>query len=55
MGDRRAYGTYGRQESCIEGLVGRCNVQKPPVIPRLRQEDNTKMDLEEPGWIHDVD
>jgi hypothetical protein len=37
----RAYGIYGRQESCVEGLVVKCNVKRPLVRPRHRWDDNT--------------
>jgi hypothetical protein len=41
----RACHTYGRQERCIQGLVGR-----PLGRPRHRWEDNIKMNLQEVGW-----
>jgi hypothetical protein len=36
-------------------LVGKPEGKRPPVKPRLRWEDNIKMDLQEVGWGHGLD
>jgi hypothetical protein len=42
-----AYGVYGRQESCIEGLVGEISVKKKtPWKIKHRWEDDVKMDVQ---------
>jgi hypothetical protein len=45
-----ACGTYGRQERCIQGLVGRSEGKRPFGRPRHRWEDNIKIDLQEVVW-----
>jgi len=52
----RACGTYGRQERCIQGLMGRPEGKRSLGRPRRRWEDTMKMDLSELGcggveWI----
>jgi hypothetical protein len=45
-----AYETYGRQERCIQGLVGRPDRKTPFGRPKCRWKDNIKIDLQEIGW-----
>ena len=42
-----ACGAYGRGERRIQGLVGKPEGKRPLGRPRLRWEDNIKMDLQE--------
>jgi hypothetical protein len=47
---------YGGQESCIQGFMGEHEGKRPLGRPRLRWEDDIKMDLQEVGcggmdWI----
>ena len=44
-----ACGTYGRQERCIEGLVGKHEGRRALERIRHRQEDDIKTDLQEMG------
>ena len=44
-----ACSTYGGQERCIQGLGGESEGMRPLGRPRLRWEDNIKMDLQEVG------
>jgi hypothetical protein len=46
----QACGTNGRQERCIQGLVGRPEGKRLLGRPRCRWEDNIKMDLQDVGW-----
>jgi len=49
-----ACSTYGRQQSCIQGLVGKPEEEGPLGKHRGRLEDNIKMYLEEEwgmGWV----
>jgi hypothetical protein len=41
------FGTYGVKERCIPGLVGQPEGKRPLEMPRVRWEDNIKMDLQE--------
>jgi hypothetical protein len=43
-------GTYRRQERCIQGFGGENWGKRALGGPRLRWEDNFKMDLQEVGW-----
>jgi len=38
---------YGREERCIQGFVGKPEVKRPLGKPRLRWEDNIKMNFRE--------
>jgi hypothetical protein len=40
---------YGREESCIKGLVRKHEGKRPFGRPRRRWEDNIKIDLQEVG------
>jgi hypothetical protein len=53
----RTCGTYGGEERCKEGLVGKPKGRKPLGRPKPRWEDNIKRDLREVGWrgIHWID
>jgi hypothetical protein len=42
------------EERCTQGLVGKPEGKRPLVRPKLRWEDNIKMDLQELGW-HGLD
>ena len=44
-----ACSAYGREERRIQGLVGKPERKRPLGRPRLRWEDNIKIDLEEMG------
>ena len=51
-----ACGTFGGEERCIQGLVGKPEGKRPLGRPRRRWEYNTKMDFQEVGcggmdWI----
>jgi hypothetical protein len=48
MGEERGAGAY-------RILVGRPEGRRPLGRPRLRRENNIKMDLEEVGWGHGLD
>jgi hypothetical protein len=48
---------HGREERCIQDLVGRPEGKRPLGRPRRRWEDNIKMDLRDIGidganWTH---
>ena len=48
--------TYGSDERCIQGFVGKTEGKRPTGRPRRRWEDNIKMHLQEVGcggldWI----
>ena len=45
-----ACGTYGRQESCIQYIIGGPEGKRPLGITRLRWENNIKMYRQEVGW-----
>jgi hypothetical protein len=45
-----ACGTYGREERCIQGLLGTPEGKRPLGRPRRMWEDNIKMVLQEVGW-----
>ena len=47
---------YGEEESLIQGLVGKPEAKRPLGRPKVRWDDNIKMDLQEVrcgvmGWI----
>jgi len=42
--------TYGGEERCIQGFVGKPEGKRPLGRPRHRWEDNIKMDLQEMEW-----
>ena len=44
-----ACGTYGGRERCAQGFGGKPEGKRPFGRPRLRWEDNIKMDLREVG------
>ena len=44
-----ACGTFGGVESCVQGFGGEPKGKGPLERPRLRWEDNIKMDLQEVG------
>ena len=51
-----ACSAYGRGESCIQGFGGETEGKRPLGRPKLRWEDDNKMDLHEVGckgmdWI----
>jgi len=49
-----ACSTYGGEERCIQGLVGKSEGKRPLGRSRLRWEDNIKIVLEDVGrgaWI----
>jgi len=51
-----ACSTFGGEERCIQGLVGKPKGKRPHGKPSLRWEDNIKTDLQEVGcggmdWI----
>ena len=41
---------YGRQERCMQSLVGKHEGRKALGTSKRRWEDNIKRDLEEMGW-----
>jgi hypothetical protein len=43
-------GTYGGEERCIQGWVGKPEVERPLGRPGCSWEDNIKIDLKEIGW-----
>jgi len=45
-----ACGTYGGEETCIQGLVGKPKGKTPLGRPRRRWQENIKMNLHEVGW-----
>ena len=45
-----AWGTYGRQERCIQGLVGRPEGKRTLGRRKRRWEDNIERDLQEVEW-----
>jgi hypothetical protein len=45
-----ACSTYGGEERCIYGFVGKPELRGPLGRPRRRWEDNIKMDLRDVGW-----
>jgi hypothetical protein len=46
----RTCGTYGGEERCIQGLVGKPGGRRPLGRPRRRWEDNIKMNLRDVEW-----
>jgi hypothetical protein len=46
---RRTHSTHGRDERCIQILVGNPEVKRPYRRPRRTWEDNIRMDLKEIG------
>jgi hypothetical protein len=44
-----AYNTFGEEERCIQCLVGKTEGKRPLGRPRLRWEDNIKIDLQVVG------
>ena len=46
----RAYGTYGRQERCIWGLVGMPEGKRPLGSPRLKGKYTIKLELHRVGF-----
>jgi hypothetical protein len=46
---------YGREERCIEDLMGKPKGKRPFGRPGRRWEYNIKMDLQEVGWEHGMD
>jgi hypothetical protein len=46
-----ACGTCGRQRRCVQGSGGETEGKSALGRPRLRWEDNIKMDFEEVGWV----
>ena len=40
-----SYGTHGREERCIQGLVGMPEGKRLPRRPGLKDKDNIKVDL----------
>ena len=47
--------TYGGEERCIQGLVGKPKRKGTLGRPRHRWEDNIRMDLKEVGWSGGMD
>jgi len=45
-----ACSTYGERRDTYRVLVGKTEGRRPLGRPRLRWEDNIKMDLQEVGW-----
>jgi len=45
-----ACSTYGGDERCIQGFVGKPEGKRPLGRPMCRWEDNIKMDLQVVGW-----
>ena len=45
-----ACSTYGREESCIQGVNGQPQGKRPCGKPRHRWEDKIKVDLQEVGF-----
>jgi len=43
----RAFSTYKGEKTCLEEFVGKSEGKRPLRRPRLRWEDNIKMDLQE--------
>jgi hypothetical protein len=54
-GDGRACSTYGEKRGAYRILVGRPEGRRPLERPRLRWDDNIKMDLQDVGWGHGLD
>ena len=48
-------GTYGDRRGVYRVYVGKPERMRPLGRPRLRREDNIKMDLQEVGWGHGLD
>jgi hypothetical protein len=42
--------TYGEEERCIQGFIGKPEGKRPLRRPRHRWEDNIKMVLQEMEW-----
>jgi hypothetical protein len=40
----------GRDDKCIQYLVGKAERKRPLRRPRQKEEDNIVMDLRETGW-----
>jgi hypothetical protein len=51
----RACSTYGKENKCIQGLVGKPEGKRPLGRPRRRWEDNIKKDIQEVGGGHVLD
>jgi hypothetical protein len=47
----RACNTYGGEEKCIQGFVGKPEDNRPLRIPRGRLVNNIKIKLQEVGWV----
>jgi hypothetical protein len=45
----------GRDYGCIQVLLGKSELKRPPRRPRRRLEDNIKMDLKEIKWGRGLD
>ena len=45
-----ACGRCGREESCVQGVVGVTDRKRPLRRPRFRWEHNIKINLQEMGW-----
>jgi hypothetical protein len=45
-----ACGAIGTQKKCVQGFSGETERKRASGIPRLRYENNVKMDFEEVGW-----
>jgi hypothetical protein len=46
----RAYSSHGREEECIQDLVGKPEGKRPLERTRRRWDENIKMDRREIGW-----
>jgi len=53
MGGTRSL--YGKEESCIQDLVGKPKGKRPFGRPRRGWEYNINIDLQEFGWGHGMD
>jgi hypothetical protein len=42
--------TYGGEERCIQGLMGKCEGNRSLERPRRRGKYNIEMDVKEVGW-----
>jgi hypothetical protein len=47
--------TYGGKRGAYRILMGRPDGRRPLRRPRLRWDDNIKMDLQDVGWGHGLD